>query len=183
MIPREEIKQNSRVGLILWRSSPPLKWISWGETKQQQSETMFCLYSENRFFGETGFWNAIYKPLLKGSERPRRLNAASEKWYSLEPGEEVRRDEPRTWTWKSATACVCVWDRGRQGGKGETHAGFFNQKVSESTNEFDQNLKSLQLVKAKMCEGAAAAIHYSQLIPHLGAKNLDLAPVQRWFTQ
>lgn len=81
--------------------------------------------------------NAIYKVLLKGSECPQRLNAALEKWYSLEPGEEVRRDEYGTWTWKSMTACVfCVWQCVRHRGRRKTHKVFFyNPKVPVNVTE------------------------------------------------
>lgn len=113
----------------------PLKQIPWGEIKQQQKEAMFCLYSETRFLGEQS-WNAIYKELVKGSEHPQRMNATSEKWYSLEPGEEVRRDKSRTWTWKSMTACVCwcvcvsVGDRKTE--SGQQNSMWLFQSKSES---------------------------------------------------
>lgn len=101
--------------------------------KKHQNESMFLPAQWKQVFGELS-WNAIYKPLLKGSECPQWINAASEKWYSLEPVEEVWRNKSRTWTWKSMTACVSVclsvWETQRL-----TRNGFFNPIVAVNVTE------------------------------------------------
>lgn len=106
------------------------------------------------FSGNTE-WKAIYKATLKGSEHPQRINVASEKWYSLEPGEEVWGDEYGTWTWKSATACVCVcvlgsngvWQCVRWRGSCRAYKVLFNppKKIKESSECTKKPLSSLKL--------------------------------------
>lgn len=48
-----------------------------GETRQLGSKTMFCFNTVKTDFSEKAFREAIYKAVLRGSERPRRVNAAS----------------------------------------------------------------------------------------------------------
>lgn len=93
-----------------------------------------------QIFGEQS-WNAIYKLLLRGSEHPQRINAASEKWYSLEPEEEVRRDESKTWTWKSLTAGVCKWTVWELSEKNRANESWLLKSRSEKVTANDKNGK------------------------------------------
>lgn len=48
-----------------------------GEARQLESKTMFCLNTVKTDFLGKAFREAIYKAVLRGSERPQRVNAAS----------------------------------------------------------------------------------------------------------
>lgn len=71
---------------------------------------MFCLTTVKTDFSGKAFREAIYKVVLRGNERPQRINAATEKEkikyvLSLKTGSILFAHQPGT---KQSVTCLCV---------------------------------------------------------------------------